>query len=1188
MEFYEERHITKYSGTDIDSYNDNENDITLRKAIMSFDKIILLGNPGVGKTTELNVLFDLLWKEKEGTGIIPFLINLKYYRKNISFEELINNDDWIIFPQVIFILDGLDEIADIQDFISGFENFISKNKNRSIKYVVSCRTNIYSKYLAQITDFQPFILKSINIRQARSILEKKFGIKNLEEKFFENIDTPFFLNLFAEYYGDNGKLPQNISQIWELYVSKALDNHKSKVIKRTVLNKPKSIKLLKMLSLINELMQKNYTTDEELYSAIGDEYDNFIENPFIIKNEDSNYWGFIHRQIQEYFVAKSLVDKDFTEILDFIRIEETNFIHPSLFNSLTFLLDIMDVNDSDYEELLNWIKANQIELLFKSDSNRLSKEVRIRAFQEYFEEECIKKTLWISTNRAFEVSEIADFGDFKENVDYLLDKISTYPIYHERVLFSALKLLNFFSESSFDRGKLKLFLLRHLKLEDFPMSAKSEIIRIIQKHNLVSDDESLMTDIYNLFKKETHKQLNNSLLYLISEKTDIDKYYEFIKHEYLLINNLKERVVPDEVLRGNRFVLNKLILRLKDSNNFIDIISCYFNNEIRPAYSNDFEPGLLDKCVNFIKDEQSFLINLLSRIKDNYRFLRHDSIVKKIIIASNKEKDAIDYLINSTEPGDSRYFISQFIQEDNISDLVNLLLKKNISHQEIEYYRNNIGNAGKRKLAVMFNNLMEDRGVKFKEPVVTEEQFVQYQEEYKQHTQDNFDILFDKKRLIKNIERIFKLNENRLTRARLNELRRDWYDQNGHGNEIDVSLSILDNISYSRNESVLSFEEVKEIILRDNFNIVDRIRKTIEKYQNNGRKLIISDKQKNFIYDWSLSSAENTDFDAIAKSSGPTSFHFIKNNYKKVDVIFYFQKVFGFKLPQDFLLKSIEFYEMDKSGVLDDSFNYLKELIGNDELFDKQIVDNINDSKLLGLSKIKHFEYALKYNLKDSYQSIRKYLLTGESFFNERTSLEEYVIKANDKEILLELCVDDESYIYWASIHLMLKLDFEKEFGTQKALQYLENKKERFRTDAFAILIEQNHVMAYKYMIEGLAANKPYPMHSIKFSNYKGVKPFKDLFNIYYLIYNEELDEFESSYYKEFYRSLIMNLSSGETDFKKVQKVLLDIKKSLEKSKSDLFFINLLIDDSKGAYISSKSTPFNFREAKKVALEFIE
>ncbi|MCF1191745.1 NACHT domain-containing protein [Mangrovimonas sp. AS39] len=1183
MEYYEKRYITKYDGSDITSFINDENNITLRAGILTYNKIILLGNPGVGKTTELNTLFDLLWHQKEETGIIPFFINLKYYKSNISFEALINNDSWSKFPQIIFILDGLDEIADIQDFISEFENFISKNKNRSIKYVISCRTNIYSKYLAKITGFQPFVLKSITIDQAKSILENKFNIKNIDERFFENIDTPFFLNLFAEYYKENRNIPQNTSQIWELFIDKALDNHKAKVIKRTVLNKPKSIKLLKLLSLVNELMQKNYTTDEELYEIIGDEYDEFIENPFLIKNEDSNYWSFLHRQIQEYFVAKCFVDKNFKEILDFIKIEDTQSVHPSLFNSLTFLLDIMSVDDPDYKKLLEWIKNNQIELLFKSDSNRLSKNIRIEVFQEYFQQECINKTLWISTRRTFEVSDIGNFGDCKENFDYLIRIISKFKDYHIRVLYSALNLLGFFSDSSFEREEFKSFLMNYLKSKDFPISAKSEILRIIQKFNLVKDDSKYMSTIYELFKDETNKQLNNSLLYIIHDEDNIDIYSQFLKHEFLLANGYKKRNDEDEVIRGNRYIINKLILKLSNPNDFLEIFKHYFNNDGKVSYYDNFEDELIEKCSTFIKVDETFIISLLSLINEDYRFHMNRQFLFKIIRKSNVEDVALKYLIENNEIEKIRFFIAELVNENNVNELVEFLINKKISDQEIEYFRNNIGNSNSRDLAVKFNDLMELKGVKFKEPVFTNEKAILYQINYKKHIQENFDILFEKDKLLNEIKIIFENNGNSITGNDIHRIRRDWYDKNGHGNVIDTSISIIDKFIYSRNDNPTTYDEIKEIIENDDFIIITKIRQIIEQYRSSNRDFKISEKQIKSIKEWTLKTIPKIDFNEVAHASGETSFYYLKN-YKKVETIFYFQKLFDLELPQEFLLNSIEFYEFDKSGEGDESFKHIFKLINNKTLFDKQIIENLKTKELLGLSMSKHIDYALSNQLEETYSSIRKHFINGKSVFNERKKLEEYIDNTKDISILKELCTNNDDYQFWNSIEIMLKLNVNIAFCKEMAIEYLESGKDRYTINALDVLMKLNDPEAFEFILKSLKKGLTPSFHGIKYSSFDSINNFEDLVELFDIVYNKEIDKFETSYYRDFYKMLITNLSISEENFTRIQAILNQIKQNLIKSDSDLFYINLLIDDSINSHINSKSKPYSLKAAKKKAI----
>src|SRR5690606_950289 len=109
----------------------------------------LLGNPGVGKTTELKKTFEILWEEREKNNTIPYYINIKNFRTTTKIEDLLKIDgiDWKEIPSIILIFDGLDEISQIHEFISELEIFIVTYRKLKIKYLISCRTNIYNKYL---------------------------------------------------------------------------------------------------------------------------------------------------------------------------------------------------------------------------------------------------------------------------------------------------------------------------------------------------------------------------------------------------------------------------------------------------------------------------------------------------------------------------------------------------------------------------------------------------------------------------------------------------------------------------------------------------------------------------------------------------------------------------------------------------------------------------------------------------------------------------------------------------------------------------------------------------------------------------------------------------------------------------------------------------------------------------------
>ena len=1092
-------------------------------------------------------------------------------------------------PSIIFILDGLDEIEDLHDFISEFEIFTSKFNDLKIRYVVSCRTNIYEKYLIKISGFQTYYLENLSFEQAKSILLNKYLVDidklTIDTKNREFIQSPFFLKLFADYYNIQNKLPTSDAEIWNLYINETINTHKVKYIKKGLIKKPILINRLEKVAFVNELMQRNYISDECLYNIFNIEYDEFTSNPpFLVYNSAQENWSFEHRQIQEFFVAKVLSDKNIDQILDVAKIDQINAIHPSLFNSITFLINLIDRNNPTYDDLINWLKENQIEILFKADSDRVSNELRISVFQEYFNTECIKKTLWISTRRTFEVSEIANFGDCEENFNYLTSIISNYKDFHFRTLYSAIELLNFFNKTSYSIEGFKGFLMNQLKLKDFPIEAKSQLLRLIKKHHLVENDPKYLSTLYLLFKSETNKQLNNSLLSLIRDDKNIDKYFEFLKNEFLMANKIKEREVKDEVIRGNSYTVNEVILKLSDPQNFLSIIKHFFTNDRSLSYLDSFESELIEKCIQFIKSDESFIIKLLSEIEEEYRFHVHDKLLKKIIKSSKTENLVLNYLIKNVNIDKIRFFVSEFVNEENLKHLVDVLIDKKLSDHEIELFRNNIGNSSSRKMAVMFNNIMEEKGVEFKEPVFTESKEKIFKEKHEKHIQDNFNILFDKKRLLKEIKSIFK--DNSLTNNELSDVRREWYENNGHWNEIDTSINIIESFMYSKNNNLLSYDEIQSILEKDDFIIIKNVKEVIVNNNSRNRSIIISDKQKTYVKHWVLNAVNEIDFNEIAKSSGNNSFYYL-NNYKKIETIFYFQKAFNFELPQAFLLSSIEFYEFDKSGELDESFDHLMNIINSKELVNKQIIQNLNDKELIGLALSKHIQYALLNKLEDTYQIIRKYIINKESIFNDRKKIEDYINLTNDTSVLKELCTNNEHYLFWSSIDIMLKLDINIDFCIEKAIEYLESDNERYIVDALKVLLQLNQAKAFDYVLKSLKKGYTPSFHGMRFSNFDNINGIESLIELFDLIYNQEIDRFESNYYRDFYKTIISNVSLTEEGFTQIQAILNQIKKSLIDNGSDLFYINILIDDSINSYINFKSKPYTFKKAKEKALSLI-
>jgi len=1181
MDHYEKRYITHFGGNNLSSlFDDDVSDLTLIQSLNNNSKIVLLGNPGIGKTTELKNLFSELWEAKDISGTVPLFINLKYFRKGDNFYDFILFKKWKELPQVIFILDGLDEIVDIQDFISTLEIFIQENSDINIKYVISCRTNIYDKYLIQITDFEIYFLKSLSFGQAKSILKNKYDIdlsfQYNNDEFIDALNSPFFLDLFAEYYIKNEKYPESYSEIWDLYINQIIERDKEKFKKRGIINKHRIIHSLKKVAVVNEIMQRNFTTDEDLYKILNENYEDLIENSLIVKDNETKKWSFIHRQIQEYLVAKSLTDVSFNEILDFIKIENIDAIHPSIFNSLAFTIDLLDPKKDIYKQLITWLKKNQVDVLFKSDSNRFNDKLKVDVFQSYFKQECIDKTLWINTNKTFEIKEIAEFGDNRVNFLYLKKIISEFS-HHFRIRYSAIELITYFDIPNDLKNDFKLFLLSILNNKDIEAGIKSQIINCIIKQELYNDKKYFDT-IFESLHKESNKEINRSLLSLIDTQLEIDEYYSYIKEEFLRVHNLLPRNDSDKVIRGNQYAVESLVLKLKNSDNFFEIAKYHLGNKINTSSYNDVNEQFINKCSFFINNDSNFLNNFLDFLENRLKYLVREELFYKIITDSKKEIQTIKYLLSKDSFKDSSYFIARIVNEESIDLLIDFIISNEIDEDLIEKFRNYIGNINSRKLSKTLNDKLMDKGFKFKDEILTEVAFLENTKIFKIKLQDNIDILFDSDRLQYEINEVFKENVE-VDNVIIRKIESKWYAENGHGNFINTNISFLSHLLFNYPYKVINSSIVARAIT-DKSIILSKLQSIIERYNSSIWSYDLSIGQKELIEKWVLNIAEYINFDEIIElhSIGSYSQH---NDFIKLKTIYYFKQLLNIKLPKKFLLNSIRFFELDISNELDDNFLQLKKDINDDILFNDKIIANIKEGNLFSFSLSKHIEYAINEKLEASYNFIRGYFKEiGDTMHIESRKLESYVLASGDINILKEICIDPNTWIYWSAIGILVKNNWEIGFCIDKSKDYLKSDENKFKTDALNVLLQLNDSNAIDYLLKYLKSNS---ISSLRFLNNKyfyNIKNYENLYSMYFMFYSENIDRFDFHYAHSFYNNLILRLiEKGNGSFKEIIKILYKIKKQIKDDKSDMFYIHVLINDAKNAHINSNSKPFELKQA---------
>ena len=1026
---YEPRYI-KNSINNIEfSIFDDETKKTLSDLLFENDKIVLLGNPGIGKTTELDLLYEKLNESKDKSLNFPFYINIKNFRKTSKFEDLIPYENWKELTTITFILDGLDEIAEIQDFISELEIFLNKNKDKNIKVVLSCRTNIYEKYLIKISGFNYFYLDVLTDKQISSILKKRINVElsNLDlQKYRTYIQNPFNLDLFCSFYESKGRFPETQQEIWDLFIENEFKKlNKEKFNKNSEIDIPHIKKCLEKIAFTNELMQQNFITEENLYDLIGKEDKSIIEKiSFIEKLPHSPNYIFRHKNYQEFFSAKYLSKLSLEEIISIIKISgNINKTKPSLFNTITFLLNIID--EDRLEKLQKWIFENEPEILFLAEKERINDiELQKRIFRKYFKETAIEKTFWIGKNARFSLENISKFAD----IDFLINIIKNKN-YQFRAETSAYTILAYT-----DLGDKKLEVKKFLEEKLFSEKEKrfvDEILRVIKNKKFhIEPNKELLEKILKHFKETDDRDVIHEIISMLNDVENIDDYFPYLYTFLKKMYEIKEKKERDNVVRGTKWILEKVFLKIKNPDNFTKILNIIFNSKyelkLSDFYDKKFPDKIIEKCNDLIKLDQKYIFRIIDAfLKSEDAFIyRRENFLYKLLEISNNKSEIFKYLINNYGLTTKTFFLlSEFYTRDNIDYFVERYKsKKNIieDYKYINHFKKKIFYKD-RELAYHFEAEMQKIGFEFDEKslLLSEDKLKEIEQNRKKYLQKNWDILFDRSELLNEIEKVFVDNK---------IIEMSWFQIC----DISHQLVIENDYNYPENSSVRTisriirdndnqtFESVKKILVND-FVWLTVIK---EHLKQNDKDFQISDEQENLIKEKCIKLSEEFEDEKVIKFYGNDNGRYsLSNNYKVLKTLFFFDEKLEIKYSKGFYLKTLRFcnigdFENNEKG----KFDFIKERINDIESFNNQVIININEKTLDYFSLKPHIDYAIENKLSNCYKKIGEYILDDKYLFSQSNLLERYVALIPDKIGFLKKCCEDiNSYLCWSAIKILKK-----------------------------------------------------------------------------------------------------------------------------------------------------------------------
>ncbi|WP_394265678.1 NACHT domain-containing protein [Bergeyella zoohelcum] len=1181
---YEPRYI-RTSINDFEFLFFEEKRDTLLDITSKESRVVLLGNAGIGKTTELRQLFEQLWENRYESKNIPMYINLKNFRSTSTFEDLIPFAEWEKLPIVTFILDGLDEIANIQDFISALELFLNKNKDKRINTVISCRTNIYEKYLVKITDFKYFFLDNLTDYQINNILKKEiskelnYGELNQYRVYLQN---PFNLKLFCEYYKQHHQFPEKQSDAWELFIENELKGlTKNKLIKRENIDTSHIKECLNKVAFVNELMQQNFIIEDNLYDLLGrEDKDIFEQISFIEKLPDSDNYIFRHKNYQEFFAANYLANKNIEEIIDIIKIDETiNKTKPSLFNTITFLLNILD--EEKLERLKNWLLENEPEILFLTEKDKLDTETQKEIFIEYFKDIVLDKTFWIGKNGRFSVDKISAFAD----IDFLINIINEDK--HRRATISAIDVLSYTECTPEEDEKIKNLLLKLIFSDNKDYSEKA--LQAFNSKEFQLKDKGIFLKIATHFENEKSHGIHHQLLSMVSQ-LGAEEYFEIFMNS---LNRMYGRDrKPDDTMRGTKKIVERIILKINKFNNFIEILKILYNDEyhikVSDFHDKYFENQLIEKMISFANnsDDDLFkIVDVLLRGKEIFLY-RSKEVFGQLIEKLPRKELVFGYIIDNFEEIRTSYLMAYLFNNKSCIDcLVDRYSKDKtlFADEDITSLRNHYF-YHQPDLGYYFEEKLKGIGFSFSDELPTPEEKDREMKTHKDFIQSNFDILFNIETLKQKVAGFFQEYQlETVNRRQIIELESNWHRETNYYYSGNILFEVIGDCTTEREVSesdVISMIEKEEFIL---YQIKSKIK------NNTNQNFEVKPEQIDFIKTKCLEYSELFDYENVIESDDGFKSYYIKDktNCNILESLYFFDKKYNINYSKDFYLKTLRYTHLFLED--ENPFQFIEGKVEETAL-SKQVTYNLNNVPMFDTTLSEHMEYAIKNEIQECYPKIGEIILSDQ--YTSKDFLAEYVnlLDKNTKvEFLKKCCENTNPHLSWQAVGILLDDGLECEYLLNIAKKYLksQHREQWFISNALDVLFHCNDEEAFTLYIQLLKDFKSLEnidlrddyiiKHIDKYYRLDKLDALKEIFEI---IYDKQLkDPFDYYHSRQNYSNLIINLSKNKEGYNEIQRVLAEIKEQYF-DYDQKFYVNNYIEASQNSYYSSLSKKYSYEGAK--------
>jgi len=449
------RQIIKSTDYNDYSFYFNRKTFNVQEVINFSNKVLLLGEAALGKTTYLKSIVDTL---NENSPYFVFYNELNTYTGQ-DIDSLIPDDfDIVSRDNIIVVLDGLDEIEEkhLPDFFKKLK--VYSNINSKTKILISCRTNFYNTMKSYLSDYDDYYITELNEMEINQFLKNKnvnysdFLSLSIKKDYRIMITNPFYLNILSDIYREIKTLPEK-NDILEKCIETITNKDKKKYnlsIRQINYILHKQNIVLRKMAFAMQCLGKNYITKNELSNLFSIAETKHLENCGLLKFSDSNI-SFIHNNYGEYLASKEM------KYINSKKLEKIIFnkkkVKSSWQNTIAFYIV---QNEEDY--LTNLIVERNPELIFNIEKDKVPNNKKIDVFKiisNYY----MKNNIWFSKNLLYN-NKFIEFFSIDEIIDYLCEIVgkNTHYVKTHNALELLLEMANYSKYSRlFEVAQLVLY-----------------------------------------------------------------------------------------------------------------------------------------------------------------------------------------------------------------------------------------------------------------------------------------------------------------------------------------------------------------------------------------------------------------------------------------------------------------------------------------------------------------------------------------------------------------------------------------------------------------------------------------------------------------------------------------------------------------------------------------------------------